>query len=402
MTWHSSNIRFYFLGRLPCARPRPFDFILTLINLSQFTHFSCWACPNGPKGDQPDRDLCSCLFSLFFSQQFDTRVSRKDRTIHDVSRLCALSLILSTLLDIVVVADVILEFRQNELAPVFQYTRLDLYTHHFGVYIGYIHDGILRSLNSVELHWIELEPRRDEGGSEKTNSSSPTVLSLFLISLKYFFAFLSFLLCVCVLFQSPTHDLTSLVVCLSSALLFCFFAEGVTERTASITKHTAAVAVVVYIIKGQKLDMLLVSFLFLQAVIRSFIGWLYLVLVFFWGVSLCRWLFFPQICLSAQLSAWRGFKRKVIWNHRPSTSSWLGRSRLADAQSSPSRPLLTSFSSSSSSSSSRIGKRRRRKAIKCPFENVSLLSSSLLLLKRQASSGRKIQQLSRELYYTRL
>jgi hypothetical protein len=65
--------------------------------------------------------------------------------------------------------------------------------------------------------------------------------------------------------------------------------------------------------------------------------------------------------------------------------------------------LLTSFSSSSSSS--RIGKRRRRKAIKCPFENVSLLSSfssSLLLLKRQASSGRKIQQLSRELYYTRL
>jgi hypothetical protein len=26
--------------------------------------------------------------------------------------------------------------------------------------------------------------------------------------------------CVCVLFQSPTHDLTSLVVCLSSALLF--------------------------------------------------------------------------------------------------------------------------------------------------------------------------------------
>lgn len=152
VTWHSSNIRFYFLGRLPCARPRPFDFILTLINLSQFTHFSCWACPNGPKGDQPDRDLCSCLFSLFFSQQFDTRVSRKDRTIHDVSRLCALSLILSTLLDIVVVADVILEFRQNELAPVFQYTRLDLYTHHFGVYIGYIHGGILRSLNSVELH----------------------------------------------------------------------------------------------------------------------------------------------------------------------------------------------------------------------------------------------------------
>lgn len=148
-----------------------------------------------------------------------------------------------------------------------------------------------------------------------TAAAAAQLFCLFFLFFKIFFRF-SFFPSLCVLFQSPTHDLTSLVVCLSSALLFCFVflpRESPNERTASITKHTAVVAVVVYIIKGQKLDMLLVSFLFFfyrPLFVPSLVGciWFW----FFLGVSLCRWLFFPQICLSAQLSAWRGFKRKVI------------------------------------------------------------------------------------------
>lgn len=140
-----------------------------------------------------------------------------------------------------------------------------------------------------------------------TAAAAAQLFCLFFLFFKIFFRF-SFFPSLCVLFQSPTHDLTSLVVCLSSALLFCFVflpRESPNERTASITKHTAAVAVVVYIIKGQKLDMLLVSFLFLQAVIRSFIGWLYLVLVFFWGVSLSMAFLSPDLSVSsAQCMAW--------------------------------------------------------------------------------------------------
>lgn len=220
----------------------------------------------------------------------------------------------------------------------------------------------------------------------------------FLFFFKYFFAFLSFLLCVCVISISYAWlDFIGRLPLFSPSVLF--FCRG-SHRTNGVDNKTHSSSGSGGIYYKRPEAGYVVGFFSFFTGRYSFLHWLVVFgFGFFWGVSLCRWLFFPQICLSAQLSAWRGFKRKVIWNHRPSTSSWLGRSRLADAQSSPSRPLLTSFSSSSSS---RIGKRRRRKAIKCPFENVSLLSSSLLLLKRQASSGRKIQQLSRELYYTRL
>lgn len=136
-------------------------------------------------------------------------------------------------------------------------------------------------------------------------AAAAQLFCLFFLFFKIFFRFSS----LCVLFQSPTHDLTSLVVCLSSALLFCFVflpRESPNERTASITKHTAAVAVVVYIIKGQKLDMLLVSFLFFfyrPLFVPSLVGciWFW----FFWGVSLSMAFLSPDLSVSsAQCMAW--------------------------------------------------------------------------------------------------
>ncbi len=88
--------------------------------------------------------------------------------------------------------------------------------------------------------------------------------------------------------------------------------------------------------------------------------------------------FLSHICLSAhaaQCMAWIQKESDLKSSSVDIQLTWP--SRLADAQSSPSRLVFFFFfflSSFSSFSSSRIGKRRRRKAIKCPFENVSLIS----------------------------
>lgn len=68
-------------------------------------------------------------------------------------------------------------------------------------------------------------------------AAAAQLFCLFFLFFKIFFRFSS----LCVLFQSPTHDLTSLVVCLSSALLFCFVflpRESPNERTNGVDNKT--------------------------------------------------------------------------------------------------------------------------------------------------------------------
>jgi hypothetical protein len=94
----------------------------------------------------------------------------------------------------------------------------------------------------------------------------------------------------------------------SPSVLFCFFAEGVTERTNGVDNktHSSSGSGGIYYKRPEAGYVVgFFSFLFLQAVIRSFIGWLYLVLVFFGGVSLSMAFLSPDLSVSsAQCMAW--------------------------------------------------------------------------------------------------
>jgi hypothetical protein len=147
-----------------------------------------------------------------------------------------------------------------------------------------------------------------------TAAAAAQLFCLFFLFFKIFFRF-SFFPSLCVLFQSPTHDLTSLVVCLSSALLFCFVflpRESPNERTNGVDNKTHSSSGSGGIYYKRPEAGYVVGFFSFFTGRYSFLHWLVVFGFGFFGVSLCRWLFFPQICLSAQLSAWRGFKRKVI------------------------------------------------------------------------------------------
>lgn len=141
--------------------------------------------------NQPDRDLCS------FNSLGSVAVPNDSPPFH---------VFFSSLFIHQRYVYSILEFSQNEVGPASLST-----SHRFGIYRLLCY--IAGSLNSVELNWIR-SLAQDESNTKRDQNS---FLVFRLPSIFIFF----FSLSLSVLFQSPTHDLTSLLVCLS-ARSFCF------------------------------------------------------------------------------------------------------------------------------------------------------------------------------------
>lgn len=153
-----------------------------------------------------------------------------------------------------------------------------------------------------------------------------------LSSLKYFSFISTLLLCVCVCVISISNawlDFIGRLPLFSPSV----FSKGVNERTASITKHSAAGGGIYYKTRSWYI---LFIFFFPQAAIRFFIGWL---CIFCVCVSRrpCRWLFFfarsvcqLQLSSSQSVRATRRFKRKwfeIIVRRHPAGLSSGGRNR---------------------------------------------------------------------------